>query len=47
MRFLAEIIEQNGFTVEEIRIARYLNPSAHQTKTQQKLRESVIVFNNS
>jgi len=44
---LAEIIEQNGFTVEEIRIARYLNPSAHQTKTQQKLRESVIVFNNS
>ncbi|MEQ9120354.1 hypothetical protein [Fulvivirga sp.] len=40
---LADIIEQNGFLVEEIRIARYLSPSAHQNKAN-KLRESVIVF---
>ncbi len=41
---LAEIAENNGFEVEEIRIARYLKPSSQQKDLIDSLRETVIVL---
>ncbi|MGH1336084.1 MAG: hypothetical protein ACRBFS_08140 [Aureispira sp.] len=40
---LAEIAKKEGFTVDEIRIARYIGSSAQQ-KLERKMRESVIVL---
>jgi len=40
---LSELAEKQGFKVEEIRVARYINSSGKQ-KLNGKLRESVIVI---
>ena len=43
---LAKIAESNGFTIEEIRIARHIN-SSKQQNLKEKLRESILVIKNT
>ncbi|PTB96342.1 hypothetical protein C9994_07800 [Marivirga lumbricoides] len=43
---LADILEQNGFTIEEIRLARYLNPSSGKNNNANKLKETVLVVSS-
>lgn len=43
-KICSEIAERNGFTVEEIRIARLIKPSGQQKEKIDSLRESVIVI---